>query len=159
MRPVLLVDIDGVRAPYGSDSPPSGFTPYDLFPEDGGPTYLCTLHGQWLKELGSRFEIIWASDWGYKADRLLSPLLNLPHWPHIKFPTAEFAPADKIPAIHAFVSGQPCAWLDDMVSPVARSWAAQQEAPTLLIDVNPTLGLTRDMVGELLNWSYGILCT
>ena len=35
----------------------------------------------------------------------------------------------------------------------AFDWAAKRGIPTLLIDVEPSVGLTREMVNQLLEWA------
>lgn len=44
------------------------------------------------------------------------------------------------------------AWLDDAFGDVARQWAAERHAPKLLVDVDPTIGLTWDLIEVLAAW-------
>jgi hypothetical protein len=150
---MLLVDVDGVLNPYGFDQPPRGFAPYRFFPEDDYPVYLAEVHGRWLNELSERFEMVWASGWEEEANRFIAPLFGLPRWPTIRFPPIPFDPAEKVPAIDRFVGDRRCAWVEDRMTKQAFDWAAKRTAPTLLIDVEPSVGLTRGMVEQLLNWA------
>lgn len=65
--PLLLVDIDGVLNVYGVEECPTGYAEYELFPADDEPTRLAVIHGTWLRELGSAFDLVWASGWGVQA--------------------------------------------------------------------------------------------
>ena len=151
-KPVLLVDVDGVLNPYGFDQPPSGFTPYRFFPEDDDPVLLAELHGVWLRELSHVFDMVWASAWGEEANRFIAPLFRLPKWPTIPFPPIPFDPAQKVPAIDLFVGDRVCAWVEDKMTKEAFDWAAKRAVPTLLVDVEPSIGLTREMTEQLLEW-------
>jgi hypothetical protein len=148
--PILLLDVDGVLNPYPTCPP--GFAEYALFPNDDEPVRLAAVHGSWLHELGRCFKLVWATSWGSEANRLLCPLFELPELPVIAFPEAPFDPAAKTPAIDAFVGNQPVAWVDDVITPEARLWAAGRKAPTLLVDVDPAAGLTRPAVDRMLEW-------
>src|ERR1700728_854204 len=145
-RPVLLVDIDGVLAPWGIDSCPPGFYEYRLFPEDDEPMFLAAVHGQWLRELADHFDLVWGSAWGYMAHRHLAPILELPEFPYVPMPPTPFPPADKLPAIDAYVADRPVAWIDDYEGTEYRHWAERRNAPTLLVEVDHRVGLTRKHV-------------
>jgi hypothetical protein len=125
---------------------------YHFFPDEE-PVRLCHAHGQWLKELALRFEIVWASAWGAEANRLLTPLLQLPELPVIRFPPVPFEPREKVPPIAAFVGTRPTIWIDDALTPEARAWASKRPAPTLLIDIDAAEGLTRPVVDQSLRWA------
>ncbi|MFP3906943.1 MAG: hypothetical protein ACLFRV_12240 [Acidimicrobiales bacterium] len=152
-RPVLLIDIDGVLNVYGVDECPEGYSEFELFPDDDEPARLCTVHGDWLGELGEQFDLAWASAWGFDAHRLLGPILGLSEFPFVPMPAAPFPPAGKVPAIAAYVGERPAAWLDDVVTPEARGWARARKAPTLLVEVDHRTGLERRHVEDILAWS------
>jgi hypothetical protein len=156
VTPTLLVDVDGVLNPYGIDEIPLGFRPYVFFPEDEEPVLLADIHANWLQELSLVFDMVWATGWGEKANQHIGPLFRLPPWPTISFPPIPFHPAEKVPAIDRFIGNTPCAWLEDLMTPEAIAWAAARTAPTLLIDVDPTIGLTRHMVDRLINWAAAL---
>jgi hypothetical protein len=148
------MDVDGVLNPFPDC--PEGFDEYDLFPNDDEPVRLARVHGDWLVELGRTFEIAWASGWGEDANRLICPFFGLPEYPVIEFPPVPFAPFDKVPAVAAFVGDRAAAWVDDMVTPEAREWAAAQSAPTLLVEVDSGVGLTRPQVDRLQAWAVAL---
>jgi hypothetical protein len=67
-----------------------------------------------------------------------------------------FAPMtlqDKVPAIDVYVADRAVAWIDDMLVEEAVSWAAARTAPTLLVETDPAIGMTRDHVDQLLEWA------
>lgn len=84
---------------------------------------------------------------------MLGPILGLDPLPCVPMPAIPFPPADKVPAIEAFVGERPAAWLDDVVTPEARAWAGGRTAPTILVEVDHRRGLERRHVDDLLVWS------
>jgi hypothetical protein len=150
---VLLVDIDGVLNVYGVEECPAGYSEVELFAGDDEPARLCALHGEWLRELGEQFDLAWASAWGADAHRLLGPILGVDEFPFVPMPAIPFPPTDKVPAIESFVGERSAAWLDDVVTPEARRWAHDRQAPTKLIEVDHRTGLERRHVDDLLAWS------
>jgi hypothetical protein len=149
-RPVLLIDIDGVLNVFGVAGCPEGYSEFELFADDDEPARLCVLHGEWLRELSSQFDLAWASGWGFDAHRVLGPILGLEEFLFVPMPVIPFPPAGKVPAIAAFVGERSTAWLDDVVTPEARAGACERPAPTLLIEVRN--GLERRHVDELMTW-------
>ena len=153
MRPLLLVDFDGVLNPYAAAVCPPGFVEYDLdvFPGEE-PVRLNAAHGRWLRELATRFDLAWASACAEDLNQLCAPLLGLDPMPRVPMPPPPFDPELKVPAIHAFVGDRAVAWLDDLFGDAARTWAAERSEPTLLVDVDPAVGLTEPSIAELLEW-------
>jgi hypothetical protein len=151
-RPVLLLDVDGVLNPYGGACP-AGYAEHALFPDDDEPVRVCPAHGEWIAELAGPYEVVWATGWGHAANRLLGPLLDLPALPVVEFPTVPFAPELKVPVIDRYVGARPAAWIDDLLGPAARDWAADRTAPTLLLPADPAVGLTRPTVDAALSWA------
>ena len=150
-RPLLLMDVDGVLNPFPDT--PEGFVEHVFFAGEAEPVRLAQVHGDWLRELGEVYEIAWATGWGEHANRLLAPHFGLPAYPVVVVPSTRFVPADKVPAVAAFAGNRPVAWVDDIVTPEARAWEARRSAPTLLLEVDPAVGLVRPQVDELLAWA------
>ena len=150
--PLLLLDVDGVLNPFAAPACPPGYTEHDFFPGEE-PIRLCLAHGAWLQELGTRFQVVWASAWGADANRLLAPLLHLPDFPMIVFPPVPFHPRDKLPAIIRYAGHRPLAWIDDALPPEAYTWATRRRTPTLLISIDPAEGLTRPAIDQALQWA------
>lgn len=117
---------------------------------------LSALHGDWLRELAEHFRLVWATSWGDDANIHLCPRFGLPELPVILFPPAPFDASAKVPAIDSFVGESAVAWVDDIVTPPARRWADARMPPTLLVEVDHAVGLTRGAVNELLAWRLGL---
>lgn len=154
-RALLLVDIDGVLNPWGDPDCPTGFREH-VIDTDGEPVRLAPVHGEWLRELGASFDLVWASAWGFKAHRLLGPILDLEEFPYIPMPPSPFPAEAKVFAVAAYVKDRPAAWIDDLLTPQAFTWAASREAPTLLISADHTTGMTRQHVEQLLGWARNL---
>jgi hypothetical protein len=154
-RPLLLLDVDGVLNPFAGDVCPATYQEYPFFPDEE-PVRLCHAHADWLQELASRFEIVWATGWGEEANRLIAPVLQLPQLPVIPFPPIPFEPREKVPAIAVYVGSRPTVWIDDALTPEGYAWASTRESPTLLINVDPAEGLTRAAVEQSLRWAHRV---
>ncbi len=159
-KPLLLVDIDGVLNPFTADSVPDGFDEHRLA---GMRVLLSPTHGEWLRELGKEFELVWATTWEADANLLIGPLIGLPELPFITFtppdPTFEGYTL-KLPDVIAFVRDRPAAWIDDDLSSDARYWSHWRRTelgiPTLLVDVYPRSGLRESHVERLRSFAADI---
>ena len=150
-RPLLLLDVDGVLNPF--PELPAGYVEHQLFPEDDEPVRLAPWHPRWIQELMPRFEIVWATGWGDEANRLLCPIFGIDELDYVRFPPVPFDPAEKVPAIAAHAADRAVAWVDDNITEGARQWAAGRTPRTLLVEVDPSVGLERKHVDALLAWA------
>jgi hypothetical protein len=132
---------------------PDGYAEYAFYPEDDEPVRLYAAHGDWLRELMARFEIIWASAWGEAANEHICSALGLPAFRVVALPEPPFEPREKVPAVAAFIGARAAAWVDDVVTEEARVWAVERSAPTLLVEVPSSSGLTREVVDRLEAWA------
>ncbi len=156
-RPLLMVDIDGVISlfggPPGSSTLGAGGSFHSI---DGIPHFLSATAAAHLLDLSIAFDLVWASGWEEKADEHLPRLLGLPAGlPHLTF---ERSPGRsnahwKLDAIEAHAAGRPLAWIDDALDQECREWAELRSAPTLLVQTEPTIGLTAEQAILLLNWA------
>ena len=154
MKPLLLLDVDGVLNPFPEC--PDGFEGHDFFPEDDEPVRLARVHGEWLRELGGAFEVVWATGWGDEANSVLCPFFGLPEYAVVPMPPIPFGPEEKVPAVAEYAGERPAAWVDDSIGEHARDWARSRLSPTLLVSVDPARGLARDHVDELVVWAGGL---
>jgi hypothetical protein len=151
VRPLLLLDIDGVLNPFAAQTIPDGYVERHLF--DGDPVLVNVRHGDWIRELAAVFDVVWVSGWGEDANRVLAPLLRLAALPVVPLPSAPFAATAKVSAVAAFAGQLPAVWIDDALTEAARVWAAGRRAATLLIPTNPAVGWTRRHVDQALRWT------
>ena len=157
LTPYLLVDVDGVLAPFVFGSAPPGFALHTVRAANGRDydVWLNPAQGHWLRTLCERFELVWATGWEHEAPRLLGPLLGLPSMPVIEFtqPPVFGVPLWKLQDVDAYVADRPVAWVDDDLDIAVERWASQRESPTLLIKTDSTVGLTRDHVSDLVEFA------
>ena len=154
-RPMLLVDVDGVLNPWHAENCPPGFGVYDFFP--GERVLLSPGHGELLLSLARAYELVWATAWEHRANRLICPVLSLPELPVIEFPLdGRDLQFRKLPAVIEAVGDRPCAWIDDEHWPDHYSWAERRSVPTLIVDIDPAEGLTSGVVARLAEWAAAL---
>ena len=156
-HPALFVDVDGVLSlfdPDGSRDMPGPFHWIDgvahCIPPDSGPL---------LERLARHYELVWASGWEEKANEYLPAILDL----DLDLPEPNYLTFDghasfgssfwKIAAIDEYAGSRPVAWIDDNIDARGRRWAELRSAPTLLVDADSTVGLTRAHTELLVRWA------
>ncbi len=155
IKPLLLVDIDGVISLFGFDParPPAG--KFEMV--DGIAHFLSATAGEHLRALAAEFELAWCSGWEEKANDYLPLALGLPDpLPHLSFDrTIKVTAAHwKLAAIDAYAGNErPLAWIDDAHDDHCARWAAAREGPTLLLATEPSVGLTDRHVSALVSWA------
>jgi len=161
-RPLLMVDIDGVISLFGgpvmasSASSAGGGSFHSI---DGIPHFLSSTAAAHLLELSIIFDLVWASGWEEKADEHLPRLLGLPAGlPHLTFERSVGRSNAhwKLDAIEAHANGRALAWLDDALDEECHRWAGARSAPTLLVQTEPTRGLTGAEAEELRRWALSL---
>jgi hypothetical protein len=162
MKPLILVDVDGVLNPLGP--PSTDFRRYRC--PLGGEVYTVHLnrrHGTRLLELALRTgaELVWATTWEEHANEWIAPRIGLPRLPVI--PVGAVAGTTrgemfKTPNVAEYVAGRPFVWFDDMV--YAADDAYLRDHPGvgdfLLVQVEPRQGLDQrhlDLAAEWLTLS------
>ncbi len=162
MKPLLLLDIDGVLAPYGAKDK-SHLRPVPLHEF----AMFDPRHIDDLRDLGEVFEIVWATMWCDDANKVMSPALKLPELPFVPFHITRFtnwikeAPEGvtfKLPYVKDFVGDRPAAWIDDDLWGDAASWANKrnESVATKLFPTNPWNGMTPDIVADMIRWGESI---
>jgi hypothetical protein len=156
MRPLLLVDIDGVISlfAFAAETQPAG----SFHSIDGIPHFLSSAAAEHLLALSPMFELAWASGWEEKANEYLPHLLGLPVLPHLSFEgrVGRSNAHWKLDAIDAYAGSRPLAWIDDAFNDACHEWASARESPTLLVQTTPASGLTRREAQLLENWAQAL---
>src|SRR4051794_438051 len=153
-RPLLLVDIDGVLSLFGDRRAVPGTLVPTLV--DGVPHLLSRTAAEALQTLVPGFECVWCTGWKDRADSYLPHLLGLPRgWPYVHFESApNHGGHYKLGGIDAFAGrDRPLAWIDDHLDAACHAWAAERPGPTLLLQTDPEIGLTRAHVARARAWS------
>lgn len=159
MKPLLLIDVDGVLNPYKAHRCPEGFVEHEYYDEDGS-SYDIRLnpeHAAWLAELAEVFELVWATTWEHKANEFIAPNLSLPQLPVIEFDQGAtgYNRTWKLVTIVEYIGDRPAAWIDDELFRDAKLWA-QDRGDTLLVSPNPGIGMDRSHVEKLLRWATSL---
>jgi hypothetical protein len=154
VKPLLLVDVDGVISLFGFDHsrPPAGS--YLLV--DGIPHLISQAAGEHLRALAAAFQLAWCTGWEEKADEYLPAVLGLKtRIPHLTLGQPDGRDGHwKLAAIDAYAGPErPLAWLDDGHDDSCEAWVAGRPGPTLLVSTDPAIGLTDLHVVELLAWA------
>lgn len=148
VKPLLLIDVDGVLFPTGGTIPPG----FEYHETDHYYAVLNPTHGEWLSELADHFEMVWATTWEHQANQVIAPLLGIKPLPVIEFSMGK-GETRKLPSVIEFVERRPAAWLDDELFLDAFSWAETRPEPTLLVSPKPSVGVTRTHVDQLLKFA------
>lgn len=140
MRPLILVDVDGV------------LNVSSAVPEDGHSGLLLLAGGRGahvtvrddlrslLDRLARLGDLVWASGWNEGAPALFATLVPwVQQLPHLSFETIGNM-VEKLPTVREYVGERSVVWLDDRIPDEAWPWAEEREAPTLLVPVDPRLG-------------------
>ncbi|MFC9327407.1 HAD domain-containing protein [Kitasatospora sp. NPDC057015] len=156
-RPLLFLDVDGVLNPDRPD-PGDGFASHHLL---GWTVHLSDRHGEWLRELATGYELVWATTWEEEANRHISPLLGLPPLPVVRFagyvpqpddprvPLMQLISGRKWAPLLRYAGGRPFAWVDDVI-PGRLVRRALPRRDRVLLRVDPARGLERHHVDRLL---------
>jgi hypothetical protein len=88
MKPLLLIDVDGVLNPFGFWEPlPNEFVKYSIKVNDGRTfsVHLNAEHGKRLLDLSDRFELTWCTTWVHEANEKIGPKIGLPELPVVEW--------------------------------------------------------------------------
>jgi hypothetical protein len=164
LRPLLMVDIDGVISLFGPFGGGAGVAPEGSFHSiEGIPHFLSSTAAAHLLALGDVYDLVWCSGWEERADEHLPHLLGLPaRLPHLCFARAVGGRTHhtrahwKLDAIGAYAGERALAWVDDALDDDCRAWAAARTAPTLLVQTAPERGLTAPEAQQLAAWAAAL---
>jgi hypothetical protein len=158
VKPLLLIDVDGVLNPMGRAAP--DFRRYRC--TVGAEVYTVHLnarHGRRLLDLAlaTGSELVWATTWEDHANEWIAPRIGLPTLPVIPMSPgepSEFGEMFKTRHVAEYAGRRPFVWFDDQV------WAEDEEYlrvhqgldDFLLIHVDPRQGLTSRHLGMAHEW-------
>jgi hypothetical protein len=166
-RPLVMVDIDGVLNPQKNQAE-RGFTPYRLTGEDDLLVWLHRDHGRMLNELDreGQVELRWGTTWNQAANRTVGPAIGLDReWDVLPIDRAMAGPVAfgtnwKAVSIQAGAEGRAFAWMDDFLTESDKHWAEDrvmdQGLPTLLLRIDPDVGMQAGHLQQIRDWSAGI---
>ena len=155
MRPLVLIDVDGVLNPSFSARTRKHLAYHDDWIRRRGYSrgeeyrlFLNPAHGKWLKDLSRETgaELAWATTWEECANSQVG------RW--LKLPPLEWAPAPvrrKQDGVIPWTSGRPFAWFDDELS-LAEKVRQRTDQPHKVIWVPEGTGLTREHIGYARDW-------
>jgi hypothetical protein len=159
-KPLLFVDVDGVISLWGFD--PNRRPPGAYAVVDGIPHFLSQEAGAHLLALADSFELVWCTGWEEKAnEHLLSPLGFHNPLPYLSFDEhrepGHTTPGHwKLGALQAHAGDRPLAWVDDAFNAACWDWAAEREAPTLLVATRPETGLVAEQAEALASFATAL---
>jgi hypothetical protein len=156
MESLILLDIDGVIN-VSDVCPAEGWTGHLLL-EAGRGAYVEVRDDlpELLGRLEDAGELVWATGWEDTAGLLLSKLVPwLDTLPHLTF-EHQGKNVFKLPAIREYVGGRPAVWIDDLIPDDAWAWAETRGAPTLLVHIDPKVGLAPDDVTMIEEWTRSV---
>lgn len=168
-KPLLLIDVDGPLNAFAVPLPdePPGYRLHTLSLPARHPrawprtvrVRLCADHGPLLLGLADRFELTWATSWVENANSLISPIIGLPALPVIDVESntgiTPFGQIFKRGPVEEYAARRPLAWFDDMFEPGDFDWATKRTAdgaPTLLVHINPRIGLSPADIDTVARW-------
>lgn len=131
MRPLILLDIDGVLNPCDAKPTrrPVGYTTIRVRPsgweraKNPLRVWLNPDHGRLLLEFAAEHdaELVWATTWMADANKFISPVIGLPELPYVDYlDHPGTIKGWKYPATLTYAVGRPLVWLDDDFGDLAR---------------------------------------
>ena len=135
--------------------------------EDGGKFFMTDMGMIYVKEavpgllsnLARSFDLVWATGWEHHANRELAGVLGL----ESELPVLTFGGKArrgtahwKIEEVERYAGSRAMAWLDDSLDERHDVWAKTRSAPTLLVRADDRVGITADLVAQLLGWAASL---
>lgn len=155
MRPLLLIDIDGVlnAEPLDDTVVPDGMR---RVMAGSTPVLVDERLPRWMWALRARYDCVWASSWERDADRLFAPAAGID-------PLGAYVPLDglvvragecwKRDPVAAYLAEQarPAIWLDDEFGSLDNAWARARRPELEIIRCNPRTGVRAEQIAYLLS--------
>lgn len=161
MKPLLLLDVDGVFNPTASRRwlDQSDFRKRNTTVANGFtyPVWINRAHGKQILDLATDhdLELVWCTTWEHEANQFIGPRLGLPELPVIKFGWKGMT--WKFGAVLDYAGDRPLAWFDDdfQLHAQYRDWflEVRGDIPTLLHDVSAATGLVDEDFDTVAQWA------
>ena len=155
LRPLLLVDIDGVINAVGSSAVKRVFEA--TFKKDGWKLRVPAGTKERFERLAVEFDCVWATTWEEDAPIVGRHAGFGMNWPWITFEergtqsgTWKLPDIERWCLLHA--RGRPLAWVDDDLESDVDDWAVRR-GMTLIVKTRPEEGLTEKHTDMLLAWA------
>jgi hypothetical protein len=159
MKPLLLVDVDGVLSLFTEPGQAAPIRQDTHFHLEHGMGHLIALENcARLRDLQESYDLVWATGWEEKANDELLRIVGLPE----RLPVISFDKGKgkydhqahwKLGAIEDFVGDRPTAWIDDALDDACFAWEQEREQPTLLVKVESRTGLDDAALATLTSWA------
>lgn len=158
-RPILFLGVGGSVHPYETHHPDKhGQHNSALADDELSQLWFNATHARQLLALAQRtdLELVWASSWEHQANEIIAPRVGLPPLPVVEF-GLRIRCSWKWNAVALYAAGRPLAWLDDEFAAWQNTRGAfnttRQGIDTLLVHVDPAVGLTDRAISEIEFWA------
>lgn len=161
MRPILLLDVDGVLNAV-TDEPPKTWTDWRITDCNGYPIHHSPEMGRQIAALDA--DIVWLTTWGLSdlANQWVGALFDWPEYPTLGMGGSRFAPG----WWKSFVAeeylrtqpGRPFIWIDDDLSWSINNGDVPWLGPDgcLLISPDTRTGLMPEAIAHIRAWIAGL---
>lgn len=158
LRPLLLVDVDGVVNCFGNLGATTVSFEREFVALDRFTIRVPLGAGAALRLLSATFECVWATTWQEHAPAEIGRRIGVGEsWPWVPLDDDRAdAMAHKLAAVDRFAGDRAIAWIDDELFEDATEWAARRRAggrPTLLCRTRENVGLTDSHTDECLEFA------
>lgn len=148
-KPLAFIDIDGVLNRFCSNSQARKRKLSRFHGWGGGyrwPLWLDSADRGRIRRLSEVFECAWGTTWEHEAHEAVAVPLGLPRFEVVAV-TAKGESTKEAGIVRA-AAGRPFVWFDDVTS----EWGTAAQQPHLVVQVEPTQGLTDEHIDTALAW-------
>lgn len=153
-RPILALDVDGPINTFGTQSKQDV---YECMAGDVPVTIPRSVPG-YLGQLNKEFQIVWFSSWKRSANQNISPLVglptNLPVIDYDRYGSPKPGQSRKFLGLLGWLKeDMSVAVVDDEIGVDMVEWSRKRARPTLLVQVDPRVGIQKHQVLDLIRFA------
>lgn len=153
-RPILALDVDGPINTFGTQDKRDV---YECMAGDV-PVTIPRAVPEFLGRLNKEFQIVWFSSWKRTANQSISPLVglptNLPVIDYDRYGRPKPGQSRKFLGLLGWLKeDMSVAVVDDEIGVDMVEWSRERPRPTLLIQVDPRVGLQEHQVSDLIRFA------